>query len=88
MVRQAGKTFETENVRRTQVLLQQSVGACSGPPILKHPGSASVSWRVGVVPGVPTGSSWGGLHYRGAMAMIVLVRLHLLRVFVSGRSSP
>lgn len=37
LVRQADRAFEAGNVRRTQVLLQQSVGACPGPPILNVP---------------------------------------------------
>lgn len=37
LVRAADKAFEAGNLRRTQVLLQQSVGACPGPPILNIP---------------------------------------------------
>ena len=34
LVRAADKAFEAGNARRAQLLLQQSVGACPGPPIL------------------------------------------------------
>jgi hypothetical protein len=37
LVRQADRAFEAGDLQRTQVLLQQAVSACPGPPILNIP---------------------------------------------------
>ncbi len=89
LVRQADRAFEAGNVRRTQVLLQQSVRGCPGPPILNVPSAPRFPGGVALCPaskglkdlaGSRVGGAEGVLLAVGAVALIGLGALFALRI--------
>ncbi len=79
VVRRADSAFESGNLRRTQVLLQQSVRACPGPPILniasapRFPGGAALcpaSTSLTDLASSRIGGTEGALLALGAVALI------------------